>query len=207
MRCRDAERALALYLDERVAGPLPSALSDHLVDCPACRDEWAALRRVEALFARAPLADPSPDFAAAVLARIDAGVERVAAVPARRRWLRRGWLGAGLVAGSLLLVALLISLTIWGLIAYGLSTLVTGWLQDPQVVNTWQALLAQADFWVTTSFQTLLTVVEALLPWIAFGAVAFVFLSVLAYVLVLAWGWLIGRVWWSGPATAAVNGG
>jgi hypothetical protein len=181
-------------------------LDAHLMACPACHDEWAALRRVETLFVRVPLVEPPPDFAAAVLARLDSDVERIVALSVRRRRLRRGGLGVGLVAGSLLLLALSVGLTVWGLIAYGLSPLVLQWLQDPQVVNTAQGLLAQVDFWVTVLLQMVLTIVEALLPWIACGAVIFVFMCVLAYVLTLAWGWLVGRVWWPGQTVTATGG-
>jgi len=204
MRCRDAERALALYLDKRHGGPLPPDVDAHLAACPTCHDEWTALRHVDNLFTQAPLAAPPPGLAAAVLARIEAGVEPAAAVPARRRRLnRRRLLGSGLVVSAPLLAALAVSLVIWGLIAYSLGTLVPGWLQDPQVANTAQILLEEADFWTTTLSQTLLAVVVALLPLVVSGAVVFAFLCVLAYALTLAWGWLIGRVWWPGQLQVA----
>ncbi len=204
MRCRDAERALALYLDERRHGPLPADLDAHLATCPTCHDEWMVMQQVESLFARMPLAEPPPEFAAAVLARLDSvGPAPAPARPLRWRWLtRRRLLGGGLSLGLPLLVALGISLVIWGLVAYSLSILVPAWLRDPQVVNTVQAILWQAEFWTTMLFETLLAVVGALLPLMALGAVVFIFLGSLTYALTLSWGWLIGRVWWPGVVQA-----
>lgn len=203
MRCRDAERTLALYVDERE--PWPSELDAHLAACPTCRDEWAAIQRVDALFARVPLAEPTSDLVTAVLARIEAGQVPVAA-PARRRYRRRVWLGGSLLTGGLLLGAMVVALIVWGLIAYGASTLVSWWLQGPQAANTVQNLLQQVEFWGSILWQTALTVVGALAPWLVFAAVALALTSMLAYALTLAWGYLISRVWWPGQAVPAANG-
>jgi anti-sigma factor RsiW len=206
MRCQDAEHALSLHLNERAGGLLPSALDEHLADCPACRAEWAALQQVDTLFVRARMAAPPAGFLDAVMARIEMEAERVTVAPAHRRWLRRRHvLGTSLVMGTLLLLGLAAGSFVWGLIIYGLGILTLGWLQSPQVVNATHSLLQQASFWVTTLCSTLGTVVGAMLPWLAFGALAFVFLSILAYTMTLAWAWLIGRVWWTRPVLAVVE--
>jgi len=205
MRCQDAEHALSLHLNEQAGGLLPAALNEHLADCPACRAEWAALQQVDTLFVRARTMEPPAGFLAAVMARIETEAEQVTVAPARRQWLkRRQVLGTGLVLGTLLLLGLAAGSVVWGLIVYGLGILTLGWLQSPQVVNATHSLLQQAGFWATTLYSTLGTVVGAMLPWLAFGALAFVFLSILAYTMTLAWAWLIGRVWWTRPALAGV---
>ncbi len=207
MRCRDAELVLALYLDERCGGPLPADVDAHLAACPACHDEWMTLRRVETLFARVPLAEPAPGFAATVLAHLDSAGLTLAPAGARRqrRLTRCRLLGGGLVLalGLVLLAAMASALIVWGLAAYALSILVPACLQDPGLINTVQNLLGQIEFWSTTLFGALQAVMGAIMPLLATGTVIFILMSGLAYALTLSWGWLIGRVWGLGERRVA----
>ncbi|MBU0495267.1 MAG: zf-HC2 domain-containing protein [Chloroflexi bacterium] len=202
MRCQDVERDLALYLDERAAAPWSAELDEHLADCPACRTEWAMWQHVESLFAHTPQTEPPAEFVGAVLARV-ATVTQVAPASVRLS-RRRYWAGGGLVATMPLAAALLVSLIVWGLAAYGLAQFAGPLTQTPLVINTFQILVQQAGFWLTTLAQTAGVVLMALLPCLVLGIMAFMFLSALAYMLVLAWGWLIGRVWWPGNLQSAI---
>lgn len=62
MRCKDAERRLGRFLDDRLEPALRTAVAEHLAACPGCgrlADDERALR---SLLRQAPGAEPDPGF-------------------------------------------------------------------------------------------------------------------------------------------------
>jgi anti-sigma factor RsiW len=62
MRCKDAERRLGRFLDDRLEPGLRTAVADHLVACPGCGRLAEDERALRALLRQAPGAEPEPGF-------------------------------------------------------------------------------------------------------------------------------------------------
>ncbi len=101
MRCELASELMSLRLDDRPHDEI--ALDEHIAVCPRCRQEWAALQRVQRLLARPTLVYPPADFTQRVMVRVAQRAAPVATNPWR---LIGGWLlllvGATFVAALLL---------------------------------------------------------------------------------------------------------
>lgn len=79
----EAEKMM-LFIDGRLAGEDAAQCSAHLAACPACRDEYRILSRIEDTARALPDVQPPPDFADAVLARC------IPEGSSERRGVRRG---------------------------------------------------------------------------------------------------------------------
>jgi tetratricopeptide (TPR) repeat protein len=72
MNCREARAVFSDFHDGTLSGPRLVDLQRHLDDCPACRAEWAAFRRTVHMLQGMGDEEPSSDFAARVVQRIEA---------------------------------------------------------------------------------------------------------------------------------------
>lgn len=61
MRCKNAERRLGRFLDDRLEPGLRTAVADHLAGCPGCGRRAEDERALRALLRQAP-AEPDPGF-------------------------------------------------------------------------------------------------------------------------------------------------
>ncbi|MCW5880169.1 MAG: zf-HC2 domain-containing protein [Anaerolineae bacterium] len=68
MRCEQASEMMSLRLDHYLDDA--ADVDQHLATCVACSGEWAALQAVTRLFENPPMAQPPPDFARRVMARV-----------------------------------------------------------------------------------------------------------------------------------------
>lgn len=64
-----AARALSAYLDQELSPSEMRAVAAHIAECPACREELAALRGIKDLLGRLPEVEPPAGMWAAVRAR------------------------------------------------------------------------------------------------------------------------------------------
>ncbi len=62
MRCKDAERRLGRFLDDRLEPGLRTAVAEHLALCPGCGRRAGDERALRALLRQAPGAEPDPGF-------------------------------------------------------------------------------------------------------------------------------------------------
>jgi anti-sigma factor RsiW len=101
---------MSLALDHEADAAQMAALHVHLKECAGCAATWARWQAVDARLRAASMLDAPPQFAARVLARLEAR---------RRRRFWGGWFGAGLfvawlaMAGVILLA--LLGSAWWGL--------------------------------------------------------------------------------------------
>ncbi|MBI2901042.1 MAG: zf-HC2 domain-containing protein [Planctomycetes bacterium] len=70
MECRHARQLLSEWTDGRVAGALRLGVEEHLKECGSCRREEQELRRTWELLDNYPAIEPSPGFAARIMARV-----------------------------------------------------------------------------------------------------------------------------------------
>ncbi|MHB1356983.1 MAG: anti-sigma factor family protein [Anaerolineae bacterium] len=70
MPCQDASKMMSLAIDKRLSAAEQLEFEAHLAECESCRDEWAYMRRMNALLAGAKRVQPPPGFTAHVMARI-----------------------------------------------------------------------------------------------------------------------------------------
>lgn len=70
MPCQDASELMSLSIDNRLSAAEQQNLEVHLAACESCRDEWAYMRRMNALLAGAKRVQPPPGFTTHVMARI-----------------------------------------------------------------------------------------------------------------------------------------
>lgn len=70
MRCETASEWMSLHLDGQLAPAQVALLVIHLSKCETCRQEWAALQRVEATLSAAPAVVPQPGFVNHVMQRL-----------------------------------------------------------------------------------------------------------------------------------------
>ncbi|WP_018132380.1 zf-HC2 domain-containing protein [Effusibacillus pohliae] len=68
------EDRLSAYLANELDPAENDFIESHLAICPACRKELELLQELEQMLDRLPLADPGPDFADAVMARLQADI-------------------------------------------------------------------------------------------------------------------------------------
>jgi anti-sigma factor RsiW len=61
---------MSCYLDGALDQADAVELWQHVAGCPRCRDEWAAMEAVSALFARAPQVSPAEGFSTRVMLRL-----------------------------------------------------------------------------------------------------------------------------------------
>lgn len=107
--CRAWRHRLLDALDAETRGDresADSALAEHLMRCPGCASELAALRRTLARLAEQPAAEPPAEYWSTLRARVLRGlVEELPATTQRAPWLPRlAW--GGLAAAAILLAAL-----------------------------------------------------------------------------------------------------
>jgi anti-sigma factor RsiW len=86
MNCEELRQILAAEPEGELIEQQQREIGAHVLLCPDCRAYRAALRRVDALLAGAPMVSPSPGFAARVNARLEG-----------RRLRRQTWLGLGVL--------------------------------------------------------------------------------------------------------------
>lgn len=169
MRCEQASEMMSLHLDHYVDDA--ADLDRHLATCVACSGEWASLQAITRLFEHPPMAQPPPDFAVRVMARV---AERP--TPHISPWRNlSGWLVLAL--GTLAL----------GLV--GLSPVaLDGW-------RSWQSLLAAGG--ISAVISAAVAAQEALvtLPMTALGVLRLVppplFIGYLLSTLLLATVWVV----------------
>jgi hypothetical protein len=70
MPCQEASELMSLEIDNRLNSAEQQCLEGHLAACESCRDEWAFMRRMNALLVGAKRVQPPPGFTAHVMARI-----------------------------------------------------------------------------------------------------------------------------------------
>lgn len=115
MPCQDVSELMSLSIDNRLSAAEQQNLDAHLAACDSCRDEWAFMRRMNALLVGAKRVQPPPGFTAHVMARIQQ----------RTLWRRV------LQRGSLMLVFSLLFAVILCLIIIGISPVFLPALQAP----------------------------------------------------------------------------
>lgn len=76
---------MSLALDGLLASDEQDALELHLSTCAACTAAWEAMRQLDILFSRPPVAEPPPDFSASVMARVAAQKSN------ERRWIENAF--------------------------------------------------------------------------------------------------------------------
>lgn len=106
MNCRETQAELSAYLDGEVTQPVRVALERHLVDCAACRQRLAELRRVAQGVAALPQLTPAPEFVAEVRARIAGRTSPPPGQSLVDRWFRPVWVKVPLEALAVVAVAL-----------------------------------------------------------------------------------------------------
>ncbi len=100
MYCQQMSQLMSLSLDDALDDAQASLLQSHLIECPACRAEWAAMQHVSHLLAGAPMIAPPAGFTLRV-------THRLVSQETRRHNL---FGGAALVMGSLSLTSLIVPL-------------------------------------------------------------------------------------------------
>ncbi|MHB8919368.1 MAG: anti-sigma factor family protein [Desulfocucumaceae bacterium] len=86
-RCNDIRDLFSLWLDGELPAEESHLLTGHLLECDPCRREFELWQKIsETLKSDSPAGEPSPDFCAGVMGRIQSEVE---AAPGRR--LMRFW--------------------------------------------------------------------------------------------------------------------
>ncbi|MFZ5449644.1 MAG: zf-HC2 domain-containing protein [Thermodesulfobacteriota bacterium] len=89
MECQEMRELMSAWLDGELDKAMEAALSAHLNECEACRQEWQKLRALESALGR--LAAPAPPgLTEKVLERVK---------PRRRQWVESLALAACLVLG------------------------------------------------------------------------------------------------------------
>jgi len=91
MQCSRWDELMSLRLDGLLSADQEQQLQAHLVDCQACREQWAALSWLSARLEAEPPAAPVSDLAARVTARLEQ----------RELRRRRLYSGIGICIGSL----------------------------------------------------------------------------------------------------------
>ena len=171
MRCDWASELMSLRLDGQPHDE--AGLQAHLASCPACRQRWQGLQAVDRLLAHPPMAQPSADFTARVMARLPGPA------PLNPWRVLSGWL-LMLVGGVALALMLFgpLALSAWAFI------------QQPEVsVLTW---LVQVLFQVRDLGLALLRVANSLLTLIPPPLI--VLYMVMALALVTAWVAIVGHL-------------
>lgn len=85
-------RRLSAFLDGDLAPDAAARVEHHLAECPVCRAELAALRRVVDWLHDLPAAEPPPTLAPRIFAQIAAEQPvRPGFGASLRRWLETGW--------------------------------------------------------------------------------------------------------------------
>lgn len=115
MPCQDASELMSLSIDNRLSSAEQQNLEVHLAACESCRDEWAYMRRMNALLAGAKRVQPPPGFTTHVMARI------------QQRILWRNILRGG----SLMLVFSLLVAIIFSLIIIAVSPVFYPFMRTP----------------------------------------------------------------------------
>jgi predicted anti-sigma-YlaC factor YlaD len=164
------------YLEGEPMGEKKERLEEHLVVCPRCRDELAALEEVDSLLSEAPLLSPQPGFTAQVMARL-------AQREARRRLMR---IAPALVAVSFMLTSLVL------LSLVGLLTPWWGSLAAPAtLINLGFDLLLrfmQTSITLAQAFSFLLSAILGVLPPGLLLSYSFLMLG-----LMMVWARLVAR--------------
>ncbi len=111
MECREVRQLADAFVSEQLLVETTQAIVSHLDQCPACRADIAALRRLRAAtrsaFASAPDLAPHPEFLTSLAGRLQAEAAR----PQPSRW--SGWLT--MAAGLLLVTGLAFGAREWSL--------------------------------------------------------------------------------------------
>ncbi len=100
---------IAMYMEDMLPDKERLELEAHLVNCPVCQAEHAALKQIDQLLMNAPMAVPPVDFVAQVEMRLE-----------RRANRRRTMAGAAIIGAALLLLA---GLLVWLAANSGLTML------------------------------------------------------------------------------------
>jgi len=104
--CPEARALLDESLDRALSAGESRALEVHLRECPACRAEAAAARRVHEALAGASLPDPGPAFTDRVVAALDRGPRALPREPLPRRAAR--WTLSALATAAVAAAAVLV---------------------------------------------------------------------------------------------------
>ena len=68
MNCSQIEKKLSAFIDNELDGATSRFITEHLEDCPRCREYLHEFRKIDELVYGLPRKDPSPDFSRRVLA-------------------------------------------------------------------------------------------------------------------------------------------
>jgi predicted anti-sigma-YlaC factor YlaD len=71
MQCSRCDELMSLRLDGLLSSDQEQQLQAHLVDCQACREQWAVVSWLSLRLQAEPLATPASDFTARVTARLE----------------------------------------------------------------------------------------------------------------------------------------
>lgn len=105
LSCSDVRPLAPDVALDLLSGDERAAALDHLGTCAACRLEVEELASVaDSLLVLGPAVPPSPEFEAAVLARMEEESAPAAVAPSRRGWVRPVLVAACLLAGAALLL-------------------------------------------------------------------------------------------------------
>lgn len=102
MKCKDVEKGLIAFVDERASATERRDVEAHLAGCAACRTRVEQFRSISNLLGEVPALEPSFGFDARVR-------QRVAAEPQRASWF--AWFVPQ--ARLALSAAMLVALTVW----------------------------------------------------------------------------------------------
>ena len=62
MNCSQIRKKLSAFVDNEVDGTSSRYISEHLRDCPSCRDFLRDFRKIDSLVCGLPKNNPNPDF-------------------------------------------------------------------------------------------------------------------------------------------------
>lgn len=166
------ETMINLALDGVLDHDEEQELHQHLLGCAACADVWRRMLLVDSMLVRPPQAAPPANFAAQVMARVEA-------YETRRRW--QPWLIAVLVGASLI-AALSVALPVT-FFSLGLQHTLAEW----PVIGT---LLGHALGLYGLAVNAATLAVDTLIDWLSFVTTNPVALAVIVTALALASTWI-----------------
>jgi anti-sigma factor RsiW len=67
MNCSQIEKKLSAFMDNELDGATSRFITEHLKDCPRCREYLYEFRKIDDLMCGLPRNDPSPDFSRRLL--------------------------------------------------------------------------------------------------------------------------------------------